>query len=162
MSFLRLLRRLRYGPNGRMATQLSLVPWNDFIASIMIHELSEIDVEKRPAFLIFWYCAEVNNGGHLQYFLNRAQDPFEETIKAIEDLGAFEAAQRLRQAVSTWQTQELAAPNTTEDYISQALEGAFEAYDRAFYADGPQLDRILEKSFQSRFCRLYSPSSQPT
>lgn len=47
---------------------------------------------QRRAALLFWYQAEVNNGGHFQYFMNQASFPHQEVLGLLTELGASHAA----------------------------------------------------------------------
>src|ERR1700686_4906357 len=62
--------------------------WNSYVDLLAAESYEELSVEQRPAHLVFWYENEVQNGGHLQYFENRATKYLTETIAALGVLGA--------------------------------------------------------------------------
>ena len=45
--------------------------WNQFTDFLAMSDIDHLDSAQRPAYLVFWYDSEVQNGGHLQFFLNR-------------------------------------------------------------------------------------------
>ena len=57
------------------------------------------DLEKTFNY-VYWLEAEVNNGGFNQYFFNSAGDYAQDTVKALQDIGANYTAELLQQAMS--------------------------------------------------------------
>ncbi len=49
---------------------------------------------------VYWLETEVNNGGFNQYFFNSAGDYAQDTVKALQDIGANYTAELLQQAIS--------------------------------------------------------------
>ena len=62
--------------------------WNTFVELLAKGRYDDLSPEQRPAHLVFWYENEVQNGGHDQYFENCGTEHLEETITALESLGA--------------------------------------------------------------------------
>ena len=46
--------------------------WNAFVDIVALTPYERLHPRQRPAHLVFWYNAEVQNGGHYQYFENSA------------------------------------------------------------------------------------------
>jgi hypothetical protein len=126
-------------------------PWNCFVNYVTSHDLQVIDSDILPSFLVFWYMNEVENGGHLQYFLNRADDPIDETINALQDMGAQQFSQIFQAAHNLWQSKTKREILSVEQYIAEALELEFEELDKAFYAAQPSLSIVLEANLPRHF-----------
>jgi hypothetical protein len=62
--------------------------WNTFVELLAMRRYEDLSAEQRPAHLVFWYESEVQNGGHEQYFENCGTEHLDETIAALESLGA--------------------------------------------------------------------------
>lgn len=50
--------------------------WNAYVDLLAMEKYGALSREQRPAFLVFWYESEVQNGGHFQYFENRGTEHF--------------------------------------------------------------------------------------
>lgn len=61
--------------------------WNSFIDILAMEAFEDLNETQRPAQLVFWYDSEVNNGGHLQYFLNSAGERAIETAETLLEVG---------------------------------------------------------------------------
>ena len=123
--------------------------WNGFCDVVALSEYEDLSLVQRIAHLAFWYYNEVLNGGHFQYFENRRLRHIDETLDALRALGADRQHDILRQAVDICiQTRQLDTPvQTVEEYCGRALEGDYDALDKAFYAvydDGADLNELLE------------------
>lgn len=125
--------------------------WNRFVDYAITHELERVQPDILPAYLVFWYMSEVENGGHLQYFTNRRDDPFETTVKALHDMGSASLAGTLETAFSKWKLREINDPESVEEYVSLALGGEFEVLDLTFYNADPNIADILNANIPSRF-----------
>ena len=125
------------------------VVWNSFVDLCAMEEYADLSPTQRQGHLVFWYDAEVQNGGHLQYFLNRGTDLLEETITALRVLELGCHADLLYRVGKVWEATEREAPRTPEEYSYRALAGEFDEHDRAFHQCSPTvvegLERHLEK-----------------
>ncbi|MBQ7874382.1 MAG: DUF4375 domain-containing protein [Oscillospiraceae bacterium] len=66
--------------------------WNDFVSRAAENDVDDLSGFEKTAALVFWYDAEVNNGGHSAYFdCFENVDP-EELISALKEIGAGEYA----------------------------------------------------------------------
>ncbi len=106
--------------------------WNAYVDLLAMSEYRDLGPSQRPAHLVFWYESEVQNGGHLQYFINRGVDRVEETIEALRTLGASDQAQVLRQAIDLWNSKPRVAPTDVDEYVEEALEMEFAELDESF------------------------------
>lgn len=122
--------------------------WNQFIAILANSEHRQLDESERPLSLIFCYESEVQNGGHLQYFLNQPGSATE-TIAALTTVGADEHANVLTQALTIWSQTHRSGVHTVEEYSQWALEGQFGALDEKFYALSPSITEILERQLNA-------------
>lgn len=106
--------------------------WNAFVELMAMSDATELSPQQRYAQLVFWYDSEVQNGGHLQYFLNRGPKEAAEAVHALEALGAASHARSLDLALQTWLDAERTAPSSVEEYVEEALSGEFETFDDRF------------------------------
>lgn len=123
--------------------------WNvfiDLLATTPAHELSQVQL---VAHLAFWYDSEVQNGGHLQYFENRGVDQVDETLAALQVLGAHEQRKVLQRAAEIWATKARASPRTPEEHAASAREGVFEASDSEYFACSLEITALLEAYLQN-------------
>ena len=119
--------------------------WNAFIDLLATSEYADLRPSQRPAHLIFWYESEVQNGGHLQFFLNRELDQVPETIDALRKFDAKAQADLLEQAVLLWKSKPRSNPSDAQEYVDIAIEGEFDEFNNAFYGAPVELNTVLEK-----------------
>jgi hypothetical protein len=122
--------------------------WNSFVSLLAEYGYEELTQEQRPAHLVFWYESEVQNGGHLQYFVNRGVEFLDETIAALEMLGATRQQQILRDAGVLFMSRKRDPIRSVDNYVSLALEGEFNHFDQSFYECSPTLIQCLERHLQ--------------
>jgi len=108
-------------------------------------EYTEPTPTQRAARLVFWYESEVQNGGHLQYFENRGTERVEETIRALETLGAHGQALVLSGAAVGYLSGDRAPIHAVEEYARTVREGEFDPWDEAFGRCQPPLEKALER-----------------
>jgi hypothetical protein len=117
--------------------------WNafiDLIATSFEHELTPL---QRSAQLVFRYESEVQNGGHLQFFSNGTGEDADETIAALDALGASAQARVLDQAVARWKAPP--RPEFVSDYSQVESKHEFQDLDRAFSDCPSPLTEALER-----------------
>jgi len=119
-------------------------PWNRFVLRA-VEEAPQIEAEK-PLYALFWYQSEVNNGGHLQYFLN-VTEPGEWQLATVAARGIAQdaVADNLGQAVALWESAFRTAPNTPEEFVDEAIEDEFGQFDRRFY----ELEGAFRQAFEN-------------
>ena len=88
---------------------------------------------QRKAALVFWYQAEVNNGGHFQYFTNSAGAHRMDALQALRQLGAKKAAEVLSLAILTVAGSEQSRPRSLEEYGEQEAESSLRGLDSEYY-----------------------------
>ena len=137
--------------------------WNAFIHLIAQdpYELSDV---QGVAHLAFWYDAEVQNGGHLQYFENMfSRYGHKEdilvlaTLEALKIIGAEEQAEILSQASEQHSAKKRKHPLTVEEFVNLALEDEFGEFDKRYYHCSPDINSYLEEYLQthmSEFVKL--------
>jgi hypothetical protein len=119
--------------------------WNAFIDLLAMKDYRELDPRQRAAHLVFWYESEVQNGGHFQYFANQSGERADETVSALEAIGAPAHADVLRRALARWQAYERLPPADSEEFVASALESEFADLDRAFHSCATTLVTVLER-----------------
>ena len=131
--------------------------WNAFIELLARSEPQELSAVQRPAQRGFWYDSEVQNGGHLQYFLNRGIIEAQAAVLDLHELGAAKFSELLVEAISTWQRGGRADPGSAVEYLALAAESEFEHIDERYYAISPSLMEILEEhleNYQDRYVSI--------
>jgi hypothetical protein len=91
---------------------------------------------QRKAALVFWYQAEVNNGGHFQYFVNKASYPHKEVVDALRELGAHHSADVLAAALKELDGRLPHFPETAEDYEEERQDFSLEQFDSRWGTKG--------------------------
>jgi len=111
-------------------------------------DLEAFTLPQRHVFAIQWYAAEVNNGGHDQFFYNSTGIVWEDALTGLREVGHTRAEALLREAV-----QRLGGnPPFHRDQRQELLEetGAdFHDLDTEFY-EITDLDETLLAYIQSR------------
>ena len=96
--------------------------------------------------------SEVNNGGFDQFFFNAAGDNTEETIEALEAIGASTTAQVVRQAAQRFPggmpPKDRYSRQDALEEVSPNAE-AFKDLDSEFYGCSEELPSLLERYRQS-------------
>lgn len=119
--------------------------WSQFIELLAMEEYSELTEIQKVAHLSFWYDSEVQNGGHLQYFLNRGAKFTKESINALKKIGASSQAIILTKTTNLFNTMELPRIDDAGDYIELAEEGKFLDLDLEYYEIEPTVNDFLEE-----------------
>lgn len=119
--------------------------WNAFIDLVAMEDYETLTAVQRPAHLAFHYDAEVMNGGHHQYFENRAGQHSQETIDALLQLGLKCQAELLRAAIMSWNSKERQSTVTAEDFLEGELEREFESHDKRYEECNPTTNEGMER-----------------
>lgn len=118
--------------------------WNSFVDLLATEEFDALNSAQRVAHLAFWYDSEVQNGGHLQYFLNEAGARAEQAIEALRSVGGVCQADVLAAALAQWLRAKREAPGTSDEVVEAALEGEFEDFDTRYSVCEPSVTELLE------------------
>jgi hypothetical protein len=116
--------------------------WNKFVDLLARSEYEDLSDVQRPPYLTFWYESEVQNGGHLQFFLNRPAFQLDLTIEALRILEADGYFHIFRDALERWRSRSGLTPRLIH---RAAIAEEFEDLDSAFYAVQPTLIERLER-----------------
>ena len=119
--------------------------WNAFIDLIANEDELDLNPTQRAAQLAFRYHAEVENGGHLQYFENHAGGKAEATLPVLRSIGASKQAEVLQAALRQWTSVARQPAGTVEEYVENALEGEFDEYDHRYAHCEPSIIEALER-----------------
>lgn len=125
--------------NSELAATFALI---DLVSE---YDYDELDAVQQVAHLVFYYEAEVDNGGHLQYFHNRGSDEAALTIKALQLIGAFEAAEILKEAVERHNAIGRHRARSLEEYHETEIQHEFLDLDNRFYKCRPGVSGPLEE-----------------
>ncbi len=121
------------------------VLWNTFVRLLGTAALEQFADNQRPAHLAFCYDAEVQNGGHQQFFENRPPNLLDETIRSLDGMGASSQASILRRAAERRQTKARKRPRTVEEYAADSMKMEFSDLDEAYYSTSPTVTELLER-----------------
>jgi len=110
-----------------------------------MRDYRELAPRQRAAHLVFWYESEMQNGGHLQFFTNQSGARAEETVSALEAIGAPAHAVVLTRALARWQACEHLPPADSEEFVARALEPEFVELDSAFHNCEMTLITVLQR-----------------
>lgn len=119
--------------------------WNGFIDLVATSFEHELTPRQRPAQLVFRYESEVQNGGHLQFFVNSAGKYAGDTVTALDALGADCQARILEKAIAIWNSAEREPLSSANTYSQVASKGEFRSSDLAFSACAVSLFEILKR-----------------
>lgn len=120
------------------------VIWNKFVFTIAPAKPSELTTIQFAAALAFSYHAEIMNGGHYQYFENRGTEEIDAVILSLRVIGAEAFAEIATRAKARAAEHPPKHPETVDEFVAGALEGAFDDLDRAFYRTKPEITDVLE------------------
>jgi hypothetical protein len=118
--------------------------WNAFVNLVAMESYDDLDEVQRIAHLCFWYDSEVQNGGHLQYLENRGTILLDETLAALQVLGAECQYRVLKSAGHLFFTEPRDRPETVMEYVETALKGEFDSFDSAYHGCEPSIQKLLE------------------
>ena len=119
--------------------------WNAFVDLIATEEYEALSEIQRAAHLGFWYDAEVQNGGHLQYFENSAGVRAAEAKGAIIQMGGATLAAVLGEAIELWRSRTRIRSQTAEEFVGAALEGEFQGLDARYGECNPSMHDLLAR-----------------
>ena len=129
--------------NAKAAAQKPDLVWNEFVDLLVMEEYENLTEVQRVAHLAFWYDSEVQNGGHLQYFLNRGTDLLNETVSALGVLGAWRQTHLLKTAGEAYMSRNRTPPTNAVEFVAEALKREFGAADSAYYGCEPSMTKLL-------------------
>ena len=127
------------------------VSWNGFVDILATELPEELTMIQRKAQLLFWYDAEVNNGGHLQYFLNSAGEGAVETLEVLGEFGLNAHHQILSEALEVCLSGLIRPIDSIAEYIDEAMEGRFDELDKRYSLLQDEMDDFLESYLQRHF-----------
>lgn len=105
--------------------------WNRFIGRACEQAIRRDD--ESDLYALFWYQAEVNNGGHLQYFHNRGDyEEWGAAARAARIIGQIDIAELIETTGGVWQSQKRRKFWTLRRYVKEALQCEFGAEDQRF------------------------------
>jgi len=125
--------------------------WNSFVDLIAIEDYEKLTDIQRTAHLAFWYDAEVCNGGHLQYFANSSGKRAVETVDALVDMKMEEQCAVLEDAIAFALKNPLPELETAEEFVAEALENRFGAFDSRYYNCAKSTNQFLEEYLENHF-----------
>lgn len=92
---------------------------------------------------VLTYDAEVNNGGHLQFFEN-CNDELEEMMFSLKESLPRDVYDNLKQAYDIYKSMDTNIENVDE-YVDVALQGDLDKYDHFYYENYDKVKGILKE-----------------
>src|ERR1044071_9813900 len=120
------------------------VRWNAMNDMCALSDIGDLTPVQRVAHLAYWYMSEVENGGHHQYFLNKADFDQDEVVQALAAVGAREHAEILRDALNQVRASPLGTPQTVEQFLESEDAADLTDYDSAFAKCRPSVFDCLQ------------------
>lgn len=108
--------------------------WNGLV-SVCFRELSELNPIQRVPGLVLQYHGEVMNGGHFQYFLNKADWNHDEVMSALRSMGAEKAADIFTEAIHQFQSDQRAPISSVTEYVAGEQESGMLGIDMRWYSE---------------------------
>jgi hypothetical protein len=111
-------------------------------------DLKQFTVPQRYVFAIQWYVAEVNNGGHDQFYFNSTGIVWEDALKGFEVIGVLKNVDIVKESVARMGGK----PSKDRDKRNEQLEQAygddedgdlFGDLDDLFYKSESEMDELL-------------------
>lgn len=109
--------------------------WNKMIDLWVNYELYH------PIKDVLTYDAEVNNGGHLQFFEN-CNDELDEMMVSLKDNLPEEIYDNLKNAYDLYISSNIKVENV-DDYVDEALEDRFGEFDSYYYNNSNKVNEVL-------------------
>ena len=125
--------------------------WNAFVDLIAIEDFGDLTTIQRVGSLIFWYDAEVLNGGHLQYFVNAQGKYAVETVNALTRLNMECQRSILIDAIHLLLKHPIPVIDTLEDYVDEARNGTFHDLNMRYYNCSKETSSFLEEYLEDHF-----------
>lgn len=115
-------------------------------------DLAKFTLPQRHIFAIEWYSAEVNNGGHFQFYDNSTGIVWEDAIKGFEEIGATLCVEIIKKSTQLFGGNPSKIREERQDTLGKFVHddnfdwSTFDELDDAFYAvDTGELDLLLRK-----------------
>lgn len=107
--------------------------WNRMITIVSSKSPQDLNEEQKHIYYAYHYDNEVQNGGHLQFFLNSTNEEKGNIKKSLEILGAPEFAKLYSDALGIYEKATQKAPENVEEYIERNNKEEFTNLDEQFY-----------------------------
>ena len=146
---------MRRKVNRRAYDEWNGCAWNAFVDLVATGEPNDFTDIQLRAHLIFWYDAEVANGGHLQYFVNQGTEQVAATLQAWKDVEMPCHQRILSDAFEFVELNPINNIETVEEYVAEAIEDKLGQFDSEFYKCDRQPMDVLE-GFLQRTLRILS------
>ncbi|MGB5105819.1 MAG: DUF4375 domain-containing protein [Candidatus Zixiibacteriota bacterium] len=135
---------------GSIVAEPNIV-WNTFIEILATENIAELAPLQQRARLVFQYDAEVQDGGHLQFFEDSAGGDADSALEALIAFELFEQAEIIKSAAAPRRSKTRTPILTAAEYENQALEGEFEEFDSAYYACESSVTEAFELHLKRHF-----------
>lgn len=118
--------------------------WNAYVDLLAMSERADLGSVQLHAHLAFWYDCEVQNGGHMQYFLNKGIGDARDAVTALAVLKADAQRQILEEAIQIYQNSDIDDWETAEEYDAVFRRDDFCDLDTRYYKCRPEVTELLQ------------------
>jgi hypothetical protein len=112
-------------------------------------DIARLKPSQRHWMAVFSYNAEVNNGGHSQYFFNATGDTWPDARAGLQAMGSTERLGILREALGRFGPEGPAAdPDARRSQLAKLIRGdedTFASLNDRYYKSKEQIDALLAK-----------------
>ena len=95
-------------------------------------DLKPFSLHQRDVFALMWYMAEINNGGHSQFYFNSTGIVWEDAMKGFERIGLTEGKEIIEESVKRFGTRPSFDREDRENALDKLNED-FDDLDSRFY-----------------------------
>ena len=120
-------------------------------------DLAPFSMSQRYIFAINWYVAEVNNGGHYQFYGNSTGIVWEDTMNGFEAIGAERNAEIVKESTLLFggnPSKDREKRNKQMDLLNLDY-GDFDALDEAFYESEKEMYKLFRNYIKANAKDFY-------
>ncbi|MGF6349650.1 hypothetical protein QF040_004363 [Variovorax sp. W2I14] len=136
-------------PSSELANDKDARLW-----ALIMYLAEHKEAQTLPGLKSFWlayiYDAEVQNGGHLQYFHNRGSASVPETLEALRTIGADRQVELLRDCWADLANTPVPQTESLQAYADLAAEDRFERQDSEYYEQQPEVLERLGTHYETQ------------
>ena len=107
--------------------------------------------EQRLVYAVMWYCAEVNNGGHHQFYSNSTGIVWQDASRGLKEIGAQEAAENLQNSLEIFGGSPSFKRDKRTEVIEKSNPSIFDDIDKKFYDNDANIyESMLKYIFENK------------
>ena len=123
--------------------------WNSFLRLMSFGPVDRFDEIQRVAYVANYYDGQVQNGGHLQYFVNSGDQIVGELLEALRAINANTQLEIATEAIHRWNSKPRVRTMSVERFVEEARQEEFLDLDHKYYELSPSTADRLEEWLRS-------------